>query len=181
MNMQPPWIVVRRHPYEEPHHTQIEIFVSDGRFLGSVDFYCNVSELKEIGAALQSFPTRVPQEYVYEYGSPKPEDRFYRHLVLRAYTVDAAGHCALQIRIDRNDPEPDEGMCQFSFVVAPAQLKRLGRLFSRFHDLEHLEFYWDRSTHDLYEEHQSLGARGLTSACFCNCYMDHSSRSSPPF
>jgi hypothetical protein len=108
-----PVIVVRRHPYEEPYHTQLEFVISNGLFTGSTDIFCSVTDLTSIGAALRKFPDKIGDEFRYEYGSESPEVRFYRYFLLRAYTANSTGHCAIQFRINQNSAEPNEGICQF--------------------------------------------------------------------
>ncbi len=60
-------IIVKRYPYEEPYHTQIEFIVSNGVFSGRTDIYCNVEDLKKIGEVLQNFPRKLGDEYIYKY------------------------------------------------------------------------------------------------------------------
>lgn len=150
------YIIVRRHLYEEPYNTQLEILVSNGSFAGGTDIYCNVSDLREIGKRLLEFPKFIGDEYVYEYGSSDSARRVYRHLILRAYTLDRSGHCALQIEMNLNRDEPEEGACRFSMKCEPNSLVRLGELFIAFERLEHLEFKWVPNTDiaELYEQHQ---------------------------
>lgn len=136
------YLEIRRIPYEEPFHTQLEIAASNGSFFGRTDIYCNVSDLAEIGRALQIFPRSIPAEYKYEYGSNDPDVRFYRHFVLRVYTVGSRGRCALQISINNNESEPEEGTCLFSISAEPASINRLGNLFLEFSKLQNLEFKW---------------------------------------
>jgi hypothetical protein len=140
--MDEPWIVVKRFPYEEPYHTQVEVAASNGLFTGVLDFYCGVDELKEIGGALAGFPSRVPDEYRFEYGSEDPAKRFYRYFLLRAYTTDGAGHCALQFVMNLNGSEPNEGVSRFSISLEPAQIARLGGLFTRLHEHPSGSFRW---------------------------------------
>ncbi len=140
--MNEPWVIVNRLPYEEPYHTHLEVFASNGTFAGGLDIYCAVEEVAEIGAALLKFPSAVPDEYEYRYGSPDPTARMYRHFMLRAYTVDHAGHCALQFVMDRNTEPPDDGRCVFSMRVDSAQLARLGRLFQRLAERPSTAFRW---------------------------------------
>ena len=113
-----PFLVVRRHPYEEPYHTQIEFLASNGVFACATDIYCSVDEIARIGRALHTFPSRIGDEYKYEYGSSELSN-FYRHFILRAYTTDRAGHCALQLKMNLNQAAPDEGICQFSDGLGP--------------------------------------------------------------
>jgi hypothetical protein len=147
-------IVVKRHPYEEPYHTQIEFIVSNGVFSGSTDIYCNVEDLKEIGKALQNFPNKIGDEYIYKYGSEKSEDRYYRHFWLKVYLIDSLGHCAIQFHINKNAEEPDEGICRFSILADTSAINNLGKLFERFSELKHLEFRWSPKDFELFETHQ---------------------------
>jgi hypothetical protein len=109
-------VIVKRYPYEEPYHTQIEFIVSNGGFSGNTDIYCNVEDLKEIGEALQNFPNKIDDLYIYEYSSEKVEDRFYRHFWLKVYTVGSLGYCAIQFHINKNTEELEEGICRFSIL-----------------------------------------------------------------
>lgn len=147
-------IIVKRYPYEEPYHTQIEFIVSNGVFSGRTDIYCNVEDLKEIGKSLQNFPNKIADEYIYEYGSEKPEDRNYRHFWLKVYTVDSLGHCAIQFNINNNTEEPEEGICRFSILAEASAVNNLGKLFEKFSELKHLEFRWSPDEFEIFETHQ---------------------------
>ena len=129
--MAKPFLNVKRHPYEEPFHTQIEISASNGAFAGSTDIYCNVADLADIGNGLMNFPKSVGDEYRYVYGSEEPSRRCYRYFLLRAYTTDLAGHCALQIKMNSNTSEPYEGLCEFLIKAKAAAINRLGALFEQ--------------------------------------------------
>ncbi len=138
-----PWILVNRFPYEEPYHTELQVQASNGRYTGDINFYCAVDDLQEIGQSLIEFPSKVPDEYRYEYGSDDPTKRWYSHFMLRAYTTDAVGHCALQLVMNLNRAEPDEGSCSFSIKVEEAaQICRLGRLFQRLREKPATSFRW---------------------------------------
>lgn len=156
--MQPPNLIVQWLPYEEPYHTQLEFTVSNGVFGGSTDIYCNVDEIANIGRGLQAFPSRVGDEYMYEYGTADPGAKFYRHVIMRAYTIDGVGHCALQFAINLNQAEPEEGVCRFSLPVEPAALNHLGELFEVFAQLRHLELQWSSTSGALYERYQEPAA-----------------------
>jgi len=156
--MRSPSLVVRRLPYEEPHHTQLEFTVSNGVFAGSTDIYCRVDEIADIGRSLRAFPSRVGDEYCYEYGSEEPSAKFYRHFVLRAYTIDGVGHSALQFAINLNQAEPEEGVCRFSMPVETASLNHLGELFLLFAELRHLELQWSPTGGSLHERYQEPAA-----------------------
>lgn len=163
------FIIVRRCPYEEPYHTQLEFVVSNGAFHGRTDLYCAVDDLREIGIALRNFPARAGDEYRYEYGTEDPQVRFYRYFLLRAYTFDALGNCALQIAINLNAADPEEGICKFSLRADAASINRLGELFVQFSQLRHLEFRWSLRSAELFERYQlsdfptSLPVTGLVS------------------
>jgi hypothetical protein len=149
-----PFITVRRHPYEEPYHIQLEFLASNGFFSGTTEIYCNVEDITTLGKALKNFPKKVGDEYSYEYGSEDPTKKFYRYFLLRTYTFDSAGHCALQIKINFNTREPEEGLCTFSIQAESAAINRLGELFEQFAKLEHLEMRWNLKEGHLYKQNQ---------------------------
>src|SRR5687767_11277174 len=124
-------IIVRRFLYEEPHHTQLEFIVSNGSFYGRTDIYCNVEDLKEIGQSLRNYPIKLADEYRYEYGSEKPEDRNYRYFLLRVYQTNGVGGCAVQFTINNNTEEPNEGICRFSIQTHIGSINQLGILFEK--------------------------------------------------
>jgi hypothetical protein len=152
--MDAPFLVVRRHPYEEPYHTQLEFTVTNGTFSGAADIYCNVDDIASIGRALEAFPSRIGDQFVYEYGTDDPSAKFYRHFVMRAYTVDGVGHCALQFAINLNEAEPNEGVSRFSIKAEPSAIGRLGALFAQFAELRHLELHWSPTSGELHAKHQ---------------------------
>lgn len=121
-------ITVKRYPYEEPYAIQLEFIVSNGDFHGITDIYCNAEDLRAVGQALQGFPSKIDDEYRYEYGSENPEDRSYNYFSLRAYTIDSVGHSAIQFSISNNQTEPHEGMCRFSIRADVASVNRLREL-----------------------------------------------------
>ena len=160
--MKPPWIVVRREPYEEPSHTHIFIWVSNGLFMGGTDFYCHVDDLQTTGEALQVFPRSVPDEYNYEYGGKRREgSEYFRYFLLRASTVNRAGACTIQVIIDRNEETPNDGYCEFSLHVEAAQLNRLGRRFCRLHELERGEIHWNSKSALIFEDSREMGENTL--------------------
>ena len=147
-------LIVKRYPYEEPYHTQLEFVATNGIFSGGTDIYCNVEDLEKIGKALQNFPKNSDDEFLFEYGSDKPEERFYRHFWFKAYVINSLGHCAIQFNINKNSDEPDEGVCSFSIATEAASINRLGKLFERFSELKHLEFRWTPTDEEMFEAHQ---------------------------
>lgn len=151
-----PSVIVRRYPYEEPYHLQIEFLISNGSFTSKVDIYCNPEDLEKIGKSLQTFPGKIPDEYCFTYGSEEPKEKCYRFFKIKAYTIDASGHCALQFAINHNNDEPDEGTSKFSIrPFDPAALSKLGDLFVNFSKLNHLEFHWSpNGVQELFKDHQ---------------------------
>jgi hypothetical protein len=148
-----PHLKVRRLPDdEEPYHAELVLTASNGAFAGSTNIYCRVEEIAEIGRGLKNFPSKIGDEYRYEYGSETPE--WHRYLLLRAYTVGGVGQCALQIVINHNRAEPDDAYCRFSILVEAAMLNRLGDLFEKFAELQHLELEWSLSGGCLHEQYQ---------------------------
>ena len=135
-------IQIKRVPYEEPYHVNLVFSASNAVFDGSLEYYCNASDLEDIGKALRSFPRKVPDAYSYEIGSSRPEDNFAYHFALHAYTTDNRGHCAIQVVIDNNQDRPDEGACRFSILAEPAAINRLGNLLMEFAKLKHHELNW---------------------------------------
>ena len=151
------FVAVARFPYEEPYHTQLRIAASNGEYSGRLDLYCGVNELLEISNALSRFPSKVPDEYYYEYGSEDPAVRFYRYFKLRAYTTDLRGQCALQFTMNLNQSEPTEGRCCFSFQVEPAALQRLAHLFKELHEAPTGEFEWTLASEEFVRRPDMFG------------------------
>ncbi len=137
-----PQIFVKRYTYEEPYHLQLEFFVSNGSFSGNADIYCNTEDLKTIGQALRNFPSKLDDEFRYEIGSENPEDRQYLYFLMKAYTTDSVGHCAIQFAIDINGDELNKSSCRFSIQADASSINRLGVLFEKFAKLEDFEFEW---------------------------------------
>lgn len=135
-------LIVRRFPYEEPYLLHLEFAASNGDFCGVTDIYCDAQELGSMGLALKQFPTKIDDEYLFEYGSKNPKDNCYRYFAMRAYTIDTVGHSAIQFEIHNNQSEPSEGICKFSLRADVASINRLGDEFARFSQLKDLEFVW---------------------------------------
>ena len=154
-----PYLVIRRTPYEEPHHLHLHLSASNGTFAGTADMYRNTYEVRETGQALRRFPARVPDEVVSQYGTDDPGSRFYRLVRIRAYTLGRSGRSALQITLDLNEDEPSEGACRFSIQAEPAAINRLGELLVRFAELRHLELRWTLRPDEcgLFQEHELYG------------------------
>lgn len=147
--MNPPFIVIHRHPYEEPYHLNLVISASNGEMRGTLEYYCNAADLKDVGSRLAAFPQKTEDSYVYELGTPRPEDQFAFHFAIRISSLDSAGHCALQLTMNNNRPSPDDLSCSFSIRAEPAAINRLGRLLTAFGDLKHSELRWSDTDGEL--------------------------------
>ena len=138
-------IKIQRYPYEEPHLLNLHFKASNGTFAGFLEFYCNTEELIEMGNKLSNFAQKVPDEYIYEVGSTKKKDNFAYHFYFRVYTIDKVGHSAIQVIIDNNETDIDEGACKFKIPAEPIDINKLGDLLLHFSKLEHKELYWTPS------------------------------------
>lgn len=138
-------IQLKRYPYEEPYNLHLDLSASNGLFAGQLGYFCNADDIKEIGTALQSFPNKIPDEYLYEIGSARQEDNSAYYFALHAYTTDRSGQCALQIVIDNNQDKPNEGACRFSIKTEPSAINRLGKLLLRFSETKHHTLNWSLS------------------------------------
>ncbi|WP_397383879.1 hypothetical protein [Prosthecobacter sp.] len=147
-------IRIQRFPYEEPYHVQLNLSAENGRFSGGLDFYTGVQCLKQFAADLQNFPKHIGDEAEFKYGSPRKEDRMYRHLVIRAYTIGGVGRCAIQFTFNNHEDEPDEGCASFSILADAVAINRLGKLLEKFSELQHLELFWSPYEEELYTELQ---------------------------
>lgn len=147
-------IRIQRFPYEEPYHVQLNLSAENGRFSGGLDFYTGVPCLKQFAANLQDFPKHIGDEVEFKYGSPRKEDRMYRHLVIRAYTIGSVGRCAIQFTFNNHEDEPNEGCVIFSILADAAAVNRLGKLLEKFSELQHLELFWSPHEDALYTELQ---------------------------
>jgi len=135
-------IRIERFPYEEPHHLNLKITAANDDFVGKLEYYCNADDLKEIGTKLKGFPRTVPDEYVYEIGSEKPEDRFAFFLKIRVFTVDGLGHCAIAVAFNNNQSDQNSASSRFAMKADPQAVNRLGDLFMTFSELKSTELVW---------------------------------------
>jgi hypothetical protein len=145
-------IAIRRHPYEEPELTRLEWFITNGIFTGSIDIFCSPDEIRKIGEALNRFPEGSGGQYLYEYDSEDPNAN--RYFVLRAYTTNKPGQCALQFILDNYRDEPGEGKCQFSIRADADSIQGFGEMLVRFADLQHFQLVWTPLSGSLHETHK---------------------------
>jgi len=149
-------IKITRFPYEEPYHLNLLIEASNGRMNGRLGYYCNASDLIELGNKLLGYLGNKEQTIVYELGSEKPEDRFAFFLSLRVLPLDLAGHSVIRIRINNNRPPPETEACEFCIQVDVIDVNRLGSLFVGFGKLEHRVLDWSATDGKLVKDVTSL-------------------------
>lgn len=140
--MSAPGILITRYHYEEPYHLHLGIDVSNGRQSGSLEFYCNADDLGVLGRKLCGLFGRSKDEVIYELGSERPADRFAFFLGLRVRALDAAGHCVLHVRLNNNQPFPDNALTDFCIRADIADVNRLGSLLEEFGNLRHRSLDW---------------------------------------
>lgn len=153
MSISDPFVILRRYPYEEPYLIHVGFFVSNGLFMGSTEIYFNVEDIAAMGDALKSFPKSVGDEYRYICGSEKPKAHESDYFMLRAYTTNAKGDCALQFAFDWNAQEPHEGSARFSIKAEAASIDRLADLLKKFSRLDHLQLRWTTTDGELLKEY----------------------------
>ena len=140
--MTTPGIKLTRYPYEEPYHLNLRIAASNGHLNGDLEYYCNATDLKELGKQLVDFSGKRSEKIVYELGSEKPEDRFAFFLSLRVEPLDAVGHCAVIVRLNNNQTIPEREVTEFCIKAEVADVNRLGKLLVEFGRLQHRALEW---------------------------------------
>jgi len=139
--MDEPGIKVTLELYEQPDLLRVFFTAFNGSFQGKLKYYDLASSFRDTGEALSAFPSKIPDEYLYEIGSNRPEDDFAFYFALRAYTTDTSGHCAIQFTMNDYMMEPSES-CRFSIKAEPWAIHRLGELMKRFSTLRYGTLKW---------------------------------------
>ena len=140
---------VTRTPYEEPYHLQLFLEASNGRQSASLEIYINADSLSEIASALIAFPRHASDEYLFEVGSEREEDRWAYYWRFRAFLTDALGHSALLFRFNNNRELPYRELAEFCIETDPASINRLGELLMGFAKLQHKTLYWSPDASNL--------------------------------
>jgi hypothetical protein len=146
-------IIIRRYPYEEPHHLNLRLSASNGRASGELDYYCNTSDLETFGAELLGFTGKG--KLAYTLGSERPEDRFAHFLNIEVIAIDSRGHCAICIVMANNFAPPSKERSEFCIAADVADIKRLGSLMIGFSRLRHFTLDWRVQTGSLLEEDEN--------------------------
>src|SRR5260221_13241169 len=112
MSMSPQLNFTRR-PYEEPYHLHLFLAASNGRQVSEIDFYIGRDTLRDWAEGLEAFPRHRDHVYLWEHGSERPEDKCAVYVRFRFFAVDAAGHCAVHLRLNNNEALPEREISQF--------------------------------------------------------------------
>ena len=148
-----PYIIIRRYPYEEPHHLNLRLNASNGRISGELEYYCNATDLASFGNKLAGFTGRESLEYTL--GSDRSEDRFAYFLKIEVVRIDSRGHCAICIQMNNNFDHPNKERSEFSIPADVADINRLGSLMLGFSQLGHFTLDWRVETGSLLEEDEN--------------------------
>src|SRR5262249_39295897 len=119
-----------------------------------LEFYLNANALVGWADAMEHFPKHQGSVFLFELGSEKPEDRFAFYFRLRLFTVDSAGHCAIQFRFNNNQALPEREISEFCSLTEAAKINRLGSLCREFAKLRHSVLRWSLTDGKLYESIQ---------------------------
>jgi len=145
-------IKITRFPYEEPYHLNLLIEASNGRMNGRLGYYCNANDLNELGNKLLGYLGSKEQPIVYELGSEKPEDRFAFFFSLQVISLNLAGHSAIRIHMNNNQPPPATEVCEFCIPADVADVNRFGSLLVAFGKLEHRVLDWSVKDGNLFKD-----------------------------
>jgi hypothetical protein len=135
------YIKIVRVPYEEPHHLELHIEASNGLVAGTVEIYVTPDHLIRIADALESFPHTLSDEFVFELGSEKPEDRWGFYFLLRVFYTQLS-HCAIHMRLNNNEPLPNRQIAEFCMHITVPQLNDLGKRFRELAKLSESSLEW---------------------------------------
>ena len=136
------YLRIERIPYEEPYHIQLVWSVSNGNTSSCFEYYDNADSLNEMAESLEAFPRHSSDEFLYEIGSEKPEDRFAYYFRFRVFTTNSRGSSAIQIRFCNNLDLPNREIVEFCIQTEPAAINRLGKLFHEFAKLKQQYMAW---------------------------------------
>jgi hypothetical protein len=143
---------ITRTPYEEPHTLNLLVAASNGRLRGALEIYVSTNELSELAEVLKVFPRHKDDVHLWELGSERPEDRWAFYFRLRAFTINARGHCALHVRFSNNKSLPETELSEFCIAAEPSQINHLGALVAEFAKLRHEVLEWNVSEGQLVEK-----------------------------
>lgn len=131
-----PILIVRRHPYEEPFHTEFEVIASDGGFAGRVRFFTPADTFITIASGLIAFCDDPTSEFIYRSDGRGSAFR----LICRS--TNRTGNCALEIDMRTDAAHPFEGSCLLTLHSDIGAILKLGVRLREFGRLTHEELHW---------------------------------------
>lgn len=110
----------------DPDFLGIEIRAWNDRFAGTAFVFAGFHQLSEFALLIAGFPTRVPEERRYEFGS---SDRQVAggYCGFRLHTADAAGRAVLDVTIEDDGNRHSSGLAVLSLSVEPASIDAFAR------------------------------------------------------
>lgn len=157
-----PFIQITRHLYEEPYTLNLVIIASNGTAMGSLEFYLNPDNLREIGENLSEFPKFERSNYLFERGRERPEDNHAWYFRFRAYAKNNLEECGIHLRLNNNAKHnlykgrPGEftsfetpQLTDFTIDIDAQGIRKLGELIREFSKLNHQRLYWRNETGSL--------------------------------
>jgi len=103
----------------------LRLAASNGDFGGSTEASVFADEFKFFADQLTTFP-RTPGDKVL-FSSGGDDEAWQSYLYLMAYELDEQGRAALQVRLRRNEPEPQAGGAAFTIQTTPAAIQGMGQ------------------------------------------------------
>lgn len=158
-------ITIIRYPYEEPYHIHLVIIATNGPLQGRLEFYTDPSEILALADIFAVFPRHAEDVYLWELGSERREDRFAFYLRIRLFTVDSAGHCAIQLRFNNNKDLPQCEISEFCITSEPSDLNRLGLLLREFAKLDQEVLHWTGNNGRLFKTQEQARIEGYIVDC----------------
>jgi hypothetical protein len=134
-------IKIRHVPCEDSQTLELHVDASNGFVAGRVSIYVNADQLIRIADALEAFPHTLSDEFIFELGSEKKEDRWAFYFLLRVFYTKLS-HCAIHIRMNNNEPLPDRQISEFCLHTKVTQLNDLGRRFRLLAQLSNEVIEW---------------------------------------
>lgn len=150
--MNNPGLKITRFSHEEPSHLRMVIEASNGNLGGRLEYYCSTKDLHDLGGKMSRFSGEDHEKIIYNLGSEKPEDNVGFFFGVEIADLDSTGHCAMELKMNNNQPFPDTEICEFCIFADPADVNQLGHLFLEFAKLEHRVLKWSVKEGKLLEE-----------------------------
>ncbi|MDH6267132.1 hypothetical protein M2360_002529 [Rhizobium sp. SG_E_25_P2] len=142
-------LIVRRHPYEEPHHTELEIIASDGEFAGRVRFFTSVETITDLAKGLIAFCDDPNSEFIYRSDGRGSAFR------MTCRSSNKTGNCALEIDMRADAARPFEGSCLLTLHSDIGAIVKLGARLREFSRLSYEELHWlPNGDGRMFEKHQ---------------------------